>query len=290
MSFRARLWFPLAIAAIGFTSTQVSAQKGPALSDVLQSAAAYLVQYSQQLGAVAAEEQYSQDVNPRAGLAIRLVSDVIFLGTGGGGVIGFRDVVSVDGANVHQRDDRLLTLFTASPGTSLQSAQRLTEESVRNYRTPNLHALDQAISALEYLKKENQGRSEFKLDSVKTMKGAEVAIVKFTERSTPRLLPSPENGPAQGRFWIEVATGTVRQTELGFQSESADIRAVVNYAAEPKIGLWLPVEMSQKVDLYSKGGMGDLGTVGGQTGRQGFEGRALYSKFRQAAVDLSKIR
>lgn len=291
MSLRSRLWVPLAIAAIGLVPVGVHTQKGPALPDLLQSAGDYLVRYSQQIGAVTAEEQYAQsDTSLTGGIPVRLVADVVFIGSGAGGVIGFRDVVSVDGAPVHKRDDRLLTLFTASPGASLQEARRITEESVHYYRSPNLRALDQPTLALEFLKKENQSRSAFKLDSVKNMKGAEVAIVKFTERDTPRLLPSPGNAAAEGRFWIEVATGTVRQTELAFPGKTVDVRATVTYAAEPKLGVWLPVEMSQKVDLYSDGGMSSMGSVGGQGGHQGLEGRINYSKFRQAQVDVSKIK
>ena len=292
MSLRSRLWFPLAVAAIGLASTRVHTQNGPALPDVLQAAGDYLVQYSQQLTAVGAEEQYTQyDTSLAAGgLPVRLTADFVFIGSGAGGVIGFRDVVSVDGAPVRTRDDRLLTLFTASPGSSLQQARRITDESVRYYRSPNLQALDQPTVALAFLRKENQERSAFKLDSVKTMKGAEVAIVKFTERNTPRLLPSPENGPAEGRFWIDVASGTVRQTELAFPGKSANVRATVNYAADPKLGIWLPVEMLQRVDVYSGGGMSSMGSVGGAGGHQGLEGRASYSKFRAVPVDPSKIK
>lgn len=296
MSLRSRLCFPLAVAAIGLASTSVRTQKGPALPDVLQAAGDYLLHYSQQLGAVGAEEQYAQsDTSLTGGLAVRLTADVVFLGSGGGGVIGFRDVVSVDGAAVHKRDDRLLMLFTTSPASSLQEGRRITDESVRYYRSPNLRALDQPTLVLEFLKKENQERSTFKIDSVKTMKGVEVAIVKFTERDTPRLLPSPENGPAEGRFWIDVASGTVRQTELAFPAKSADLRVSVTYAAEPKLGIWLPVEMHQRIDVYSGAGVsnmsgGNASNIGGSGGHQGLEGRATYSKFRQVQVDLSKIK
>ncbi len=291
MSLRARVWFPLAVAAMGFASTQVSTQKGPALPDVLKSAGDYLVQYSKQLGAVAAEEDYVHtEPSVRGSLAIRLASDVVFLGLGGGGVATFRDVVSVDGAVVHKRDDRLLTLFTATPDSSLLPATRLTDESIRYYRSPALRGLDQPTLALTYLKTENQERSVFKLDSVKNMKGVDVAIVKFTERGTPRLLPSAENVAAEGRFWIEVKTGAIRQTELALPGKSADVRATVNYAAEAKLAMWLPVEMTQKIDLYADGGMSSMGSVGGQGGHQGLEGSAEYSKFRRVPVDLSKIK
>lgn len=291
MSLRARIWLPLAVVVVGMASTPVSTQKGPALPDVLQAAGDYLVQYSKQLGAVAAQEEYAQsDTSRTGGLAIRIVSDVVFLGLGGGGVTGFRDVVSVDGAATHKRDDRLLTLFTATPEASLQPAVRMTDEGVHYYRSQALQVLHQPMLALAYLKKENQERSTFKLDSVKTMKGVDVAIVKFTERAAPWVLSSPDDGPAEGRFWIEVKTGAIRQTDLAFPGKSVDARATVNYAADAKLGLWLPVEMNQKIDLYAGGGMSGMGSVGGQGAHQGLEASAEYSKFRQVPVDLSKIK
>lgn len=286
-------WFPLAVAAIGLASSGIHAQKGPALPDVLQAAGNYLVQYSQQLAVIAAEEQYTQydTSSGQVGTPTRLSADFVLIGSGAGGVTGFRDVFATGGAPLRKRDDRLLTLFTTSPASALPQARRMTDDSVRYYVSPNLKALDQPTIALEFLRKENQERSTFKLESVKTMKGAEVAILRFTEKDAPRLVPSPANGPAEGRFWIEVASGTVRQTELAFPDKSANIRATVNYAAESKLGVWLPVEMYQQVDVYAAGsGISNMGGGGGYGGHQGLEGRATYAKFRQVPVDLSKIR
>jgi len=201
-------------------------------------------------------------------------------------------VFAVGTAPVRKRDDRLLTLFTVSPASALPQARQLTDESVRYYVSPNLRALDQPTVALEFLRKENQERSTFKLDGVKTMGGARVAILRFTERNTPRLVPSPENGPAVGRFWIDVASGTVRQTELGIVGKSSNIRASVDYAADATLGIWLPVAMYQQVEIRGAGSgeFSNMGSGGGYGAHQALEGRATYSKFRQVPVDVTKIR
>jgi len=290
-----RLLSPLLfVVIIGLASTGIEAQKPPALADVLQAAAGYLVQYSQRVGVISAEEAYAQHNTSagQGGMPTRLVTDFVLVGFGDGAVTGFRDVVSVGGASLRKRDDRLATLFTASPATSLQQARQMSDDSVRYYLSPNLRVLDQPTIALEFLRKENQERSTFKLDSVKTVKGAAVAVVRFNERSgTARLVSVPETGPAEGRVWIDVATGAIRQTELIFTSKSVSISAAVNYAVEPKLDLWLPVNMYQKVDIYVAGtGASNMGTESGYGAHQGLEGRADYEKFRQVTADTSKIK
>jgi hypothetical protein len=293
MHTRFRQVFPLALVVIGLASSGIHAQKGPALGEVLQSAADYLAQYSQKLGVIAAEEEYTQydTSSGQVGTPTRLITDFVLVGFGGDDVAGFRDVVSTGGAAVRKRDDRLATVFTASPATSLQQARQMSDDCGRYYVSTNLRVMDQPTIALEFFRKENQDRSTFKLDSVKTIKGATVAIVKFTERNTPRLVASPENGPAEGRVWIDVATGTIRETELTFTGKSANIRVTVNYAAEPKLGIWLPSDMYQQVDLYAAGtGASNMGAGGGYGAHQGLEGRTAYGKFRQVTADVSKIK
>jgi hypothetical protein len=291
MAARVRHWFPVALVAVGTASIGVRAQKAPALPDVLKTAGDYVLQYSQRLGAVAAEEEYMQfdTSSGQMGVPKRIYAEIVWLGGGNGTIGGFRDVFAIDKQPVRQRDDRLLTLFKAPSASSISEAQDMTDGAVHYYISSNLHALDQPMLALEFLEKENQERSTFKLESLKTMNGAQVAIVKFNERNTPRLVPSGENGPGVGRFWIDAATGAVRQTELGIASRTDNIRVSVKYALEPKLDLWLPVEMTQNVDA-SGGGSGGMNNMGGGGGYGALEGHANYSKFRQVPVDLGKLR
>ena len=281
--------FGPALFAAGLASIVVHAQPAPAVPDLLDTADNYLVQYSQRLSAIAAEEEYVQyDTSAdKVRAPRRLSADVVLFGLADGSIAGFRDVVAIDNAPVHQRDDRLAALFfKADPSASLEQARQLTDDSVKHYFSPNLHALDQPAIALEFLRKANQGRSTFKLESVKAAGEGRVAVLRFTERDTPRLLPITGGGAATGRFWIDVASGTVRQTEVGIASKNVSVRATVKYAQEPALGLWLPVEMSQQIDT-SGAGTSAFSNMGGGPGyrvRESLEARATYSKFRQAPI------
>jgi hypothetical protein len=289
-------WVPVSVLSIGLISPTVAGQKEAALPDLLKAASDYLVQYSQKLGAVLAEEEYVQyDVSTgQMATPRRLGADFVLLGLGDGGVAGFRDVVSIDKASVRREEDRLAGLFKKPSGSSLSNARQITDDSLRYYVSQNLHALDQPSLALEFLRKENQERSNFKVESIKKMDGAQVAIVKFTEHATPRLVPASEDAPAVGRFWIDTASGAVRQTELGLSGRSANIRVTVKYASDATTDLLLPAEMYQQIDISGAGSMpmSSMGAANGgsSSAHQGLEGRARYSKFKQIPVDLSLLK
>lgn len=268
-------------------------QKGPAVEDVVKLGGDYLAQYSQKLGAVAAEEEYMQyeTSSGQMGVPKRVISDVVWIGTGNG-VEGFRDVIAIDRVATRPKDDRLFGLFkTPSPG-ALTQARQMTEDAVHQYLDPNLHVLDQPMLALQFLLAANQARSTFKLEGVKNGNGAQVATVKFNEKGAERLVPSFENGPAVGRFWIDTVTGTVRQTEIGFGGRNSNIHVTVKYALDQASGLWLPSELSQQSSVSggSSSAGSNMGGGGGYSGHQSAEGHATYTKFRQTALDVSKLR
>jgi len=285
--------FPVLLATVGLAVAGLQAQKGPPLPDVLKSASDYLVQYSDKISGVAAEEEYLQydTTSGQMNTPKRVSSDVVLYGSGSGTVAVFRDAFAIDTVAIRQRDDRLPALFKNPTAENGQRAQQFSDDSVRAYLNPNLHVLDQPTTALEFLRKENQERSTFKIESVKSMNGAQVAVLKFNERSTPRLIPSNENSAAVGRFWVDVGTGAVRQTELGVTGKGTSIRVTVKYEPQPTLALWLPVEMYQQFELsqQSANGMNNMGTGGNYTGRQTLEGRATYSKYRMVAGNAAKL-
>lgn len=290
MSVSAPRWVLPCLVAFLLLPSRPDAQKAT-VSDVLQAAGDYLVQYAEKLSAVAAEEEYLQYDTSSGQMAVprRLSADVVLLGGGGGTVTSFRDIYAIDSVPLRPRGDRLLALLQTRESNRIEQARQLSEESVRHYLGENLHALDQPEIALQFLRRENQPRSAFKLDGVKTMSGVSVAILKFSERDTPRLVPSTENAPANGRFWIDVASGAVRQTELSISGRSSSALATVKYAVDPAMGLWLPIEMTQQTHVTAQGsGMNNMGGGGGYGGRQSLESRATYSKFRHVPVDLAK--
>ena len=280
------------ICTLALASISLHAQKGPALAEVLKSAADYLDTFAGRLAGVAAEELYTQhDTGTGKILATRrLRSDLLFLGLAEGAVSTFRDVFERDGNAIRPRQDRLVKLFQETPGTSMAAARQLSEDSIRQYISPNISSIDDPMLALEFFRARHQARSAFKLESVKTINGVRVGLVKFTEhRHSPRVVPSLDNEPAWGRAWIDVASGAITQTEVVFSSQTFLLRSLVKYAMTPAIGAWLPVEMTQQCDISFKEA-GQATHITPYNARMSLEGRATYAGYRRVAVDLSKIR
>jgi hypothetical protein len=96
------------------------AQKA-AVEDVLEAAASYLVEYSQRLSVVAAEEEYTQYDTRVASATRRFHSDFVLVGLAEGELAGFRDVFSIDANPLRARDaGRLLKLLENPPTASVQ--------------------------------------------------------------------------------------------------------------------------------------------------------------------------
>jgi hypothetical protein len=282
------------IAVLVLGSGAARAQKGPAVPDLLKLAGDYLTQYSQKLAATAAEEEYLQYETSTGKMATpkRLTSDVVWLGRGDGSIEGYRDVVALDHVAVRPKDERLLVLFRTPAATSLSQAKQLTEDGVRHYVDVNMHVLDDPLLTLAYLRPANQERSTFKIDGVKTMNGIQVAVLKFTEKGTDRIISSSENAAAVGRFWIDTASGAVRQTELGLGGRMSNVHVTVKYVSDAASGLWLPADMFQVVSVSGAGSTAtnNMGSGGGYNAHQALEGHATYTKYRQIPVDLAKLR
>jgi hypothetical protein len=293
MAIRSLVRLAATILAVVLTSGFGGAGPSPSVADVLRLAADYLSQYSQGLGAIAADEDYVQYETSlgKTSTPRRLSTQVVWLGIGDG-VEDFRDVVAIDTKALRPRDDRLLGLFKTPTSASRDAAREMTNDGVRHYIQTNLHVLDEPMLPLEFLRTANQPRSTFKLDSVKTIDGVPVAVLRFTETATPRVLPVPEDVPAVGRFWIDTTSGAVRQTELTFTARSFNFRATVKYASDAATKLWLPVEMTQdcKVSGPGSSAINHMGANGGYDAHQELSARATYSNYRRVPVDLAKLR
>jgi hypothetical protein len=282
MAARSR-WSVFLLFVVLLSAPRAHAQK-PTVESVLQSAADYLVKYAQALPAVAAEEDFVQydTASGQMGTPRRLTADMVLFGIAGGQVTSFRDVAMIDQKAVRPRDDRLLTLLKGDDTSRLVRARQFSEDSVRYYVNPDLHALDEPLLALEFLRKENQARSSFKLDGVKNDKGAQIAVVKFTEQNADRLIQNPENAPAIGKAWIDTASGAVRQTDLSISGRATNFHVSVKYALDPTLNAWLPLEMAVESHVSAQGtGMNNMGGGGGFGGHGAAEGHATYSKYRR---------
>ena len=282
MAARMCRWLLMLVAVSSLSWTSLRGQKAPAIPDLLKVAADSLVQYAQQLGTVAADEEFTQydTATGRMGTPKRLNSVVVFYGQTDGVVATFRDVVGIDTVPVRPKDNRLVALFQG-PTASVTSAQSMTEDAIRAYHSPSLRVLDNPMAALDLLRSANQGTYTYKIEGSKTMDGAQVAVLKFTEQGKGHVLT---DAAAIGRYWIEPATGTIHQTELGFVIAGANIHATVRFTKDAQLGVFVPLELYEQIESSSAGsGFNNMG-AGGNANRQAMEGRARYGGYRRVTA------
>lgn len=260
-----------------------SRAQAPPLAELLRSAGAYLTEYERQVSAIVAEERYHQVARssaPMTTVARRLRSDVLVITNEAAGWVGFRDVFEVDGRPVRNRDERLARLFLKPHADTLRQAKRIAEESARFNVNLERHAVSRTVNmpmtALRFIRVQNQPRSTFKTDGVTTVDGIRAVVVRFNERAQPRIIATADRAAAHGRFWIELDTGRIVRSELAFETKGMVTTITVAFAPEDKVGLWVPVSMEEEYRI----GIGDALLV---------EGHATYSNFRKFTVDTSVI-
>lgn len=276
----------LALTVLGVVPAGVHAQKAPAptVPDILQSVAGYLAAYSTKVSGLECEETYVQrEVSGSTLTSTRQIRSDFFLFGEGGHVDTFRDVFDVVGSPVRPHDHRLAKLFESPGPMAIQQAQHLEDAGMQHFNR-ELQQIPKSMGALEFIVKANQERSAFKIDSVKKIGDAQVAILKFNEQAMPRLVDSPDHTAASGRVTVDLATGAIRQTEFLLTTKIADMRVVVVYALNPKLGLWLPASTDEHYEFtFNTAGSNQVTVMGSGSYLQtaSFEGRATFANWQQ---------
>jgi len=261
------------IVVLSLTGVLVSAQGDePSLSEVLKSAGDYVASFERNASLVAEEDYYQFVENNRR----TLHSDMLFIPDEAFGWVEFRDVATTDGIPIRERQERLLTLFTKPNPDRVKQAQRIVAEGARFNLSPRGARLNRTINlpltAIRFLRPVSQHRSAFQIG--KWSRGSRIVSLEFTEQYRPRLINTPDQAAASGRFEIEKATGRVTTSTLLLQSGSVLATIAVKFAHDPKLGLWLPLTMEEQY----RGGWW-VGLVTGQ---------AKYSGYRQFRVETSE--
>jgi hypothetical protein len=279
----------LIFAAAALTSTGVlDARQAPA-PEILAKAAAHVQRFIAGMSSVVAVETYEQAQQTNGMRAVTLSTrrtraDVLVLPIGESGWVPFRDVYEVDGQRVRDRDARLTRLLGHFDAQAMEQAVAISNESARFNLNPAFveRTINTPMTTLMFLQAENQNRSSFSTDGRATIGKVACEIVSFVEQRTPSLIQSPHAIAVRGRFWIEPATGAVLRSELRANAaltadDTQAVRAIVtvNYAREPKLGIWVPATMDETYDV---------GISGQITGGQSLSGHAEYSGFRTFGV------
>lgn len=247
-------------------------QLSPAtVESVLAAAGRYLDQYERDVTAVIAHEDYQQQILSERKVRV-LKSDLLILADADWGWVEFRDVFEVDGLAVRDRDERIARLFMKPNPNALEQARRTSAESARFNLNPSStrfnRTLNVPLTALRFLRRQNQARSTFHLDRLEPAK----VTLKFKEERQPRLIGTKDNVAAQGSFVVDPESGRILSTDLNVPSKYAFARVRVQYDEQPSLKLWLPSSMVESYNL---------------PGNARIDGRAAYSSFRTFKVETS---
>jgi hypothetical protein len=257
------------------------------IADLLDRATDYVRGFVAEFSTVVAEEKYVQDSHPppdaggfgltrafgqSASRHVELRSDFLFVRTDPrADWLTFRDVFSVDGRAVRDRQTRLARLFEVPAFDAVEQAARIAQESYR-YNLGRQRTIADPLLALTFLEEAFRPRFAFAFGAIDAGEGAGVWIVKFEERARPTIIRDADNrdAPASGRLWIDGASGRVFQTELRLRGGD---RVMTMFARDERLQIDVPSEMR------------DIAW----NGETSITGVATYSNFRRFDVQTTQV-
>ena len=240
------------------------------LAQLLAAVATYVETYEPQLSAMVAQEDYTQTVRrgPERDKQ-HSISDFLFLKLPGAtNWVGFRDVYSVDGEPVREKEDRFSAILKSGEDVEKRAAELAAESArynlgwvVRQNNNPTL--------VLGWLARDVQRRFVFELEGRKSVSGTRCQMVRFREVETPTLIRGRDftNLISSGSF-CATDDGRVWRTE---HQPPGRVAVAVTYAFDPQFAMLVPSEMQEEY------------------GAERIQCVARYSKYRRFSV-TTRIR
>jgi len=241
--------------------------RAPSLDDIVGRVATYAMGYGSQLGAVVAEEQYTQWIErvpgtatvPALGATRRVIrSDFVLIASGEGDTwVGLRDAFEVDGVPQRDREQRLLAVLTGGGEDAWGRAVRIANESARfnigsTLITRNINVPTFVLQLLH-----GPNRTRFRFSLAKSPSGSARATepapgrgdtarveIEYRERDRPTLVRQ-RNGadqPLRGTVSVNPETGGVWRTHLTWERGPGGA-IDVTFGRAPAIDVLVPVRM-----------------------------------------------
>jgi hypothetical protein len=236
----------LALALLLVWGSAPSGAQDPSEADALVArAGAYVRARVQQFTSMVGEEHQHQRLVRASGRTRKeriLVSDVLVVSPEGRRPVVLRDVASVDGKPVRNRDERLRRLFAGNPRTAFQQAQAIVAEGARyDLDFPRFTFLSGVVLPLVLVVSET-GRYQFSRteDGVSLRETRSPTLFRLFPRAGP-----PRDIPLSGRLGVDATTGALRSASIAAASVDLEAAIDVRYAEDGTSGMFVPVEMHE---------------------------------------------
>jgi hypothetical protein len=273
----------------------VTSAQDPTLDVVLERVGRYVDGYERSFSAIVSREHYVQRMRRGNEIDTRELRSEVALVPVGEAVdwVLFRDVHEVDGRKVRTQKERLAALFGGTETDTAALAKKIADESARY----NLGSIERTINtptiALTFLRAANQSRVTFESAGETPIDGIPAIELRFRETALPRIIVTHDNAAAEGRAWVYPATGRVVRTRLHLLSAGAEAVIDVHYGNEEKLGMLVPVRMTEMYSLGQRtagsGAIDAFDRMRGAPVNLLIDGRATYSDYRRFAVETKTI-
>jgi hypothetical protein len=242
---------PVAVILLALAATRLHAQTDDPVRVLLARAGEYVAQYRKNFTGVVGELHETQRILRPDGTLKRermLVCDVLLVPAYDpltrlpASTRAFRDVISVDGKPVRDRDERLRKLFLSGSRDAQDQALRVAREGAR-YDIGMRHFFDTLMLPLRILEPTVASRFRF----TRTTDG-----MTFQEVQSPALFRSKslfannlKDMFLAGSFVIGESDGAVREASLRAGSEDIEFGVSLRYVEQPDIKMLVPADATE---------------------------------------------
>lgn len=250
-----RLVFTIFIALTAISATAAGQQpRALTVPDVFERVSDYLATFEKDYAKLIADERYKQTSKQKRVERLsdktqtqerEIRSDILAAPDSGSRWLSFRDVYSVDGTPIRDRDARLEKLFAGAGENKFVEARRIADEGSRFNLGTISRNINQPSMPLMFITNENRARSAFRIGRYERLGDTDTVVVEFEESRRPTLVKSGTRDlPATGSFWIEPSTGRVMKASVKIESKLFTMEMLVTYGFVEKLKMWVPVEMT----------------------------------------------
>jgi len=286
--------FALVVLLCGVVAATPVARQVPTLEVLLDRLGRYVDGYERSFSAIVSREHYVQRMRRGNEIDTRELRSEVALVPVGDPLewLLFRDVHEVDGRKLRNQKERLSALFGGTDANAAALAKKIADEGAR-YNLGNIErTINTPTIALMFLRASNQSRVAFEIVGEERIDGIPAVELRFRETALPRIVFTYDNAAAEGRAWVHPSSGRVVRTRLQLLSAGAEAVIDVQYANEEKLGLLVPVRMTERYSLgQTTAGSGaiDPFDLRGAPVHLVIDGRANYADYRRFSVETKTI-